>query len=76
MLNTNVGGRREVPLWALGTPLIGVPLMVAVLAVTAPRHETRVDGAEQSARTEQVERQAVDHASSLSTHCSKQPSRS
>ena len=76
MLNTNVGGRREVPLWALGTPLIGVPVMVALLALGAPKLETPVDGSEESARTEQVERQAVDHASGLSTHCSKQPSSS
>ena len=77
MLNTHISERREVPLWAaIGAPAIGVPLMVALLALTAPKHETAVDGAEAGATTEQVERQAIDDASGLAAHCSRQPSRS
>ncbi len=57
MLNTHMTKEREVPLWAIGAPAIGVPLMVALLALTAPVHETPVDGAGLGATTEQVERQ-------------------
>ena len=46
MLNTHMTKEREVPLWAIGAPAIGVPLMVALLALTAPMHETPVDGAD------------------------------
>ncbi len=60
MLNTRMTKEREVPLWAIGAPTIGVPLMVALLSLTAPEHETPVDGADLGATTEQVERQAVD----------------
>ena len=45
MLNTHLTNEREVPWWAIGAPAIGVPLMVALLALTAPKHETPVDGA-------------------------------
>ena len=76
MLNTRLTNEREVPWWAIGAPAIGVPLMVAVLALTAPKHETPVDGTDLGATTEQVERQAVDHASSLPAHCTEQPSSS
>ncbi|MCH7531487.1 MAG: hypothetical protein IIB36_06925 [Gemmatimonadetes bacterium] len=66
MLNTHISERREVPLWAaLGAPLIGVPLMVALLALTAPKQETPVDAPEAGATTELVEEQVVDHASCL-----------
>ena len=77
MLNTHMTKEREVPLWAIGTPAIGVPLMVAFLVLTAPKHETPpVDGADLGATTEQVERQAVDHASGLASHCTEQSSSS
>ena len=76
MLNTHMTKEREVPLWAIGAPAIGVPLMVALLALTAPKHETPVNGADQGATTEQVERQAVDHASGLPVDCTEQPSSS
>ena len=66
MLNTHLSERREAPLWAvLGAPLIGVPLMVALLALTAPKQGTRVDAPEAGATTEQVEDQVADHASAL-----------
>ena len=76
MLNTHMTKEREVPLWAIGAPAIGVPLMVALLALTAPMHETPVDGADLGATTEQVERQAVDHPSGLPADCTEQPSSS
>ncbi len=76
MLNTHMTKEREVPLWAIGAPAIGVPLMVALLALTAPKHETPVDRADLGATTEQVEGQAVDHASGLSADCTEQPSSS
>ena len=53
MLNTHMTKEREVPSWAIGAPAIGVPLMVALLALTAPTHETPVDEADMGIRTEQ-----------------------
>ena len=66
MINTHISERREVPLWAvLGAPLIGVPLMVALLALTAPKQDTQLDAPEADATAEQVEDQVADHASAL-----------
>ena len=77
MLNTLSNERREVPLWAaIGAPLVGVPLLVALLALTAPKQETQVDGAEVSATTEQVEDVSVGHAASAGADYTKQPNRS
>ena len=76
MLNTHLTNDGEVPWWAIGAPAIGVPLMVALLALTAPKQETPVDGTDLGATTEQVERQAVDHALSVPAHCTGQPSNS
>ena len=64
--------QRGVPLWAIGTPAIAVPLMVGLLALTAPKHETRAGAADLGATTERVERQAVDYASGLLAHCTDQ----
>ncbi len=76
MLNTYINERREVPLWAaLGAPLIGVPLMVALLALTAPKQETRVDAPEAGVTTEQVEDEVVDHAYGLPADYIQQPKR-
>jgi hypothetical protein len=37
MVDASRGGVREVPVWAaLGAPLVGVPIMVALLALAAP----------------------------------------
>ncbi len=70
MLNTYVNERREVPLWAIGVPAVGVPIMVALLALTAPRHEAMFDGTELGAdTTEQVEHQAADHAFGFASDC-------
>ncbi len=72
MLNTRMTKDREIPLWAIGAPAIGVPLMVALLALTAPKHETPARGADLGATTERVERQALDHASGPLAHCTDQ----
>ena len=77
MLNTLTNERREVPLWAaIGAPLVGVPLLVALLALTAPKQETHVDGAEAGATMEQVEDQSIDHAASVAADYIMQPNRS
>ena len=76
MLNTHIRERGDVPLWAaIGAPLIGVPLMVALLALTAPKQETPVDGPEASATTEHVADQTVDHAAGLAADYIQQPKR-
>ncbi len=76
MLNIHLTNEREVPWWAIGAPAIGVPLMVALLALTAPKHETPVDGTDLGMTTEQVDRQVVDHAVSVPAHCTQQSSNS
>ena len=67
MLNTQMIKGREVPLWAIGATAIGVPLMVALLALTAPKQETPVEWPEAGATTGQLEDQAIDHAAGLDT---------
>lgn len=38
MIQTHLHPERSAPLWAvLGAPLVGIPLMVMLLAVTAPK---------------------------------------
>ena len=76
MLNVHLTNEREVPWWAIGAPAIGVPLMIALLALTAPKPETPVDGTDLGVTTEQVDRQAVDHAFSVPTHCTQRSSSS
>jgi hypothetical protein len=43
MLNTHTMKRGGAPLWAFAAPLLGVPALVALLAVTAPKQEPAVD---------------------------------
>ncbi len=76
MLNTHMGERGDVPFWAaIGAPLVGVPLMVALLALTAPKQETPVDGPEAGATTEHVADQAVGHVAGLAADYIQQPKR-
>ena len=65
MLNTHMTKEREVSLWAIGAPAIGVPLMVALLSLTAPTQETPADEADMGTTSEQVARQTVDDAPGL-----------
>ncbi len=76
MLNTHMTKEREIPFWAIAVPAIGVPLMVALLALTAPTHETPVDEADMGTTTEQVARQTVDDAPGLPADCTERPSSS
>ncbi len=76
MLNAHMGQERGVPLWAFAAPAIGVPLMVAILALTAPKHEGSVGGPDLGAITEQVDWQALDHASALTSDCTGRSSSS
>lgn len=59
MLSTHTIEGRGLPLWAIVAPLVGVPALVALLALAAPRHETSVHA---SAGIE-VEAAASDHLS-------------
>ena len=72
MLNTRRTKKRGTPLWALGVPAVGVPLMVALLALAGPKHETWVDEADFGFATEQVQSQSDDHALNPIGHCSEQ----
>jgi hypothetical protein len=73
MLNKRRTREREVTWWAIGAPVIGVPLMVALLALTAPKNETPVDGPHISTAVEQVDCRAVEDATSgVPADCSEQ----
>jgi hypothetical protein len=76
MYNARVGQERGVPLWAFVVPAIGVPLMVALLSLTAPKLEESVGGADLGATPEQLEWQAADRASGLTSDCTGRQSNS
>lgn len=59
MIQAHMNRERAVPLWAaLGTPLVGVPLMVALLALAAPSEP--VVETETSFTIEQVDVPAIE----------------
>ena len=70
MIQTHLNSNKAVPLWAsLGVPLIGVPLMVALLAITAPaKPATEVEAGADVEKTELVEPAADVHED-----CGRQP---
>ncbi len=54
---------RAVPIWAvIGAPLVGVPLMVALLALSSPKETAPVVEPKAGFTTEQVEIQRVEPA--------------
>ena len=56
MIHTKIDKDRAVLVWAaIGAPLIGVPLLVALLALTAPAHRTPSVEPAVGAAAEQVE---------------------
>ena len=73
MSNTHLIKERRLPLWAIGSTAIGVPLMVALLALVAPKGGIQGDGMESGATTEWVENQSVDRASRVSYDCTVPP---
>ena len=61
MIHTPNDDYKTVPVWAaLGAPLIGVPLMIALLAIAAPARPVSPE-ADVGAKSEQVEVRAADH---------------
>ena len=63
MITVRMKRDSAVPWWAaLGAPLVGVPLMVALLALVAPEKEAHRAEPEAGFATEQVEPRTVDHA--------------
>ena len=61
MIHAHIDKEKAVPIWAaVGAPLVGVPLMVALLALTAPAESAPVVEPETGFQTEQVEVQAVE----------------
>jgi hypothetical protein len=54
---------RSAPLWAvLGAPLVGVPLMVGLLSLAAPKHAGTASTPEAGLAIQQVRSQADDSA--------------
>jgi|AP95_1055475.scaffolds.fasta_scaffold06253_5 hypothetical protein len=76
MLNTNKKGKPEAAVWAaLAAPVIGVPLMVALLALTAPTANAVVRESEVGVTIEQVQVQAVDYVAEDPCEYIEQPKR-
>jgi hypothetical protein len=62
MIHAHIDKEKAVPMWAaLGVPLIGIPLMVALLALTAPVGTAPTAEPEATVQVEQVDVQSVDH---------------
>ena len=60
MLRAHVNREREIPWWAvIGAPLIGVPAVVALLALVAPGERVADDIDEVDFAVEQVELEPV-----------------
>jgi hypothetical protein len=71
MIRTSIHKEKAVPLWAaIGAPLVGVPLMVALLALSAPAEHTPTVEPEAGFKTEQLEVQTVEQT--IEADCSEQ----
>lgn len=63
MIHAHITTRRAVPLWAaIGAPLLGVPIMVALLALAAPPATGTGEQEANTITTEQLEVPAVELA--------------
>jgi hypothetical protein len=73
-MNAHIDDKRPVPLWAaLGAPLVGIPLMVAILAVAAPSNATGTVEPEAGSQTEQMEASVADWAVDSGADCEELP---
>ncbi len=60
MINARINRDRAVPWWAaILAPLVGVPAMVALLALAGPDNAASMGDSETGVTTEQVESEAV-----------------
>ena len=60
MIHAHINEKKGAPWWAaVGAPLVGVPLMVALLALTSPEEKAQVGEPEVGFGTEQVETPVV-----------------
>lgn len=56
MINAHMKNRQSAPVWAiLGAPLVGIPLIVALLALAQPRAESMEPDTESMVTIEQME---------------------
>ncbi len=56
MIRVHIDKEKAVPLWAaIGAPLVGVPLMVALLSLAAPAETAPPGEPDAGIKTEQVE---------------------
>lgn len=65
MLNVRTSAERGVPLWAFGAPLVGVPIMVALLAIAAPH----AVGFEQETTIEELQVQELAQTTAPTHEC-------
>ncbi|MDH3270751.1 MAG: hypothetical protein OEN56_05430 [Gemmatimonadota bacterium] len=56
MINVRMDSRRSAPAWAaVGAPLVGVPILVALLALATPAPDLPENGPDTVVRIEQIE---------------------
>ncbi len=61
MINAHIDDRKTIPWWAaIGAPLVGIPLLVALLALSAPADRSVISEHDSQLRSEQVDAHAVD----------------
>ena len=63
MIHAHISKEKAVPLWAvIGAPLVGVPLMVALLSLVAPAETAPTGEPWAGFETQQVEAQEADQS--------------
>lgn len=69
MINAHMKNRESAPVWAiLGAPLLGIPLLIALLALAHPRAEATEADTESMVTIEQIE-QIDEHGVGAPTPC-------
>ena len=63
MIQARIPNRKSIPWWAaLGAPLLGVPLLVALVALTAPTERISAIDEDPSVRCERLDVRTVEHS--------------
>ena len=74
MIHPYIRSEEAVPIWAaIGAPLVGVPLMVVLLALSVPTEKAPQAEPESGFQTEQVESHGVEWTAADQADCEGLP---